>query len=121
MMLFDHKLNVQMLRAKKTDDIHFEGISREIVVGTSGSSGEIREINEKIRSLLLEQSDYIGIYLSAQATPIIKNGDMVYASYLKRGKGTVITLPPFDFVSTYHDGELFRLTLLSWALEQKSN
>ncbi|MEI6206171.1 MAG: hypothetical protein WCP20_05275 [Desulfuromonadales bacterium] len=116
MSLYDRKLNVHMLRAKKTDDIHVEGISQEIVASASGTFGDIREINEKIRTLLLEQSDYIGIYLSVAATPIIKNGDKVYASYVESGKGKVITLPPFDFVKTSHDGELFRLTLLSWAL-----
>jgi hypothetical protein len=119
MTLFDRKLNILILRAKKTDEIHVEGISQEIVSGESGTFGEVSEINEKIRSLLLEQSDYIGIYLSVDATPIIKKGNKVYASYLELGKGKIITLPPFDFVSTYHDGELFRLTLLSWALDNR--
>lgn len=117
--LFDHKLTVFMLRAKKTDDIHVKNVSLEIPVGTPGNVGEIREINEKVRSLLLEQSDYIGIYPLAEASPIVQSGNKVYASFLKFGKGTVITLPPFDFQNAYHDGELFRLTLLSWALKKK--
>ena len=65
----------------------------------------------------MQQNDYVGIYLTVQGNPIVRSGGRVYASYVASGKGKIITLAPFDFQDSYHDGELFRLLLLAWALE----
>ena len=117
MTLEGHRLNVCTERARRTDELHVEPLTRELSFGAEQRPGEIERINDQIGSLLLEQSDFIGIYLSVQGTPIVRSGAKVYASYISVGQGKIITLAPFDFQDSYHDGELLRLLLLSWALE----
>lgn len=119
MELDGSKLNVKMLKAVKTDALHVETLFNEIHFDKKEQIGNIREINDKVRSLLIEQTDYIGIYISADGVPIIKANNYVYASYIKSGKGLILTLAPFDFKNVYFDGELFRLTLLNWALDNR--
>jgi hypothetical protein len=117
--LYDKGVSVQVLRAKKTDDLHLENLRHELLFRGGEKPGELDEINARVRSLLLEQNDYIGVYLAADGVPLIRDGKKIYASYLKVGKGMVITMAPFDFKSAYHDGEIFRLALLNWALENR--
>jgi hypothetical protein len=120
MNLEGHRLNVFTERARRTDDLHMEPLSKEISFGKGENPGEIAPINDQVRSLLLQQTDYVGIYINIQGTPIISSGGRVYASYLPVGKGKIITLTPFDYQNSYYDGELFRILLLSWALEGKN-
>jgi len=115
------KLNVKMLKAKKTDPLHVETLFHEMHFNKMEKRGDIEVINDKIGSLLIEQTDYIGIYISVDGVPIIKSNDSVYASYIKSGKGIILTLAPFDFKNAYFDGELFRFTLLTWALDNRNN
>ena len=119
MKLDGHKLNVKMLKAKKTDALHVETLFHEIHFDKMEKNGDIKEIDDKIRSLLIEQTDYIGIYISVDGFPIIKSNNSVYASYIKSGEGIILTLAPFDFKNAYFDGEFFRLTLLAWALDSR--
>src|ERR1039457_6429527 len=116
MTLDGYGLNVLTLRGRRIDDLHVEPLSRELSFAKGEKPGEIEQINARIRSLLLEQNDYIGIYLSVKGTPIVRSGGQVFASFVASGRGKIITLAPFDFEDSYHDGELFRLLLLSWAL-----
>lgn len=116
MTIFGNKLNVLALTAKRIDEFNVEKLAIEIIPDKNQS---IKEINEHVNELLFEQTDYIGIYITADGNPIIKSGDAVYASYIKYGKGKVITLAPFDFRHVYYDGEIFRLDLLSWALNDR--
>jgi len=120
MSLDGHRLNVFTERARRTDDLHVEPLSKEILFGKGEKPGEIASINEQVGSLLLQQTDYIGIYMNIQGTPIISSGGRVYASYIPVGKGKIITLAPFDYQDSYRDGELFRMLLLSWALGGKN-
>jgi hypothetical protein len=115
-----HKLNVKMLRAKKTDALHVETLYHEIHSDNVHKIGDLQEINDKIASLLIEQTDYIGIYISVDGFPIIESKNSVYASYINSGKGLILTLAPFEFKNAYFDGELFRLTLLTWALDNRN-
>ena len=117
MNLEGHRLSVVTERARRTDELHVEPLVREFDFGKGGKPGEIERINRKVGSLTLVQSDYVGIYLSVQGTPIVSSGGQLFASYVPAGQGKIITLAPFDFEDSYHDGELFRLLLLSWALE----
>ena len=91
-----------------------------MVVLPDKETAGIKEINQNVHSLLLEQSDYIGIYFSIGGIPLIQSGDIMYASYVKYGKGKIITLAPFDFKHTHYDGEILRLDLLSWALNDRT-
>jgi hypothetical protein len=119
MKLYDKGLSVQVLRAKKTDDLHLENLSHALVFGEGDKPGEVNEVNDKVHSLLLEQSDYIGLYLNVNGVPLVKDHGKLYASYMKVGKGMIITTAPFDFKNAYHDGEIFRLALLEWALNNR--
>jgi hypothetical protein len=119
MTLEGHRLNVITLRARRSDQLHVEPLTRELNFGQGEKPGEIGEINSQVRSLLLQQKDYIGIYLSVQGTPIVSSKGQVFASFVASGRGKIITLAPFDFLDSYHDGELFRILLLTWALEGK--
>jgi len=121
MKLDDQKLNVKMLKAVKTDPLHVETLFHEIHLGKNEQIGDIKEINDKIGALMIEQTDYIGIYISVDGIPIIKSNNSVYASYIKFGLGTILTIAPFEFKNAYFDGELFRLTLLAWALDNRNN
>jgi hypothetical protein len=121
MELDGRKLNLKMLKAKKTDALHVDTLYHEILFDKMEQRGDIKEVSDKIGSLLIEQTDYIGIYISVDGVPIIKSNNSVYASYVKSGKGTILTLAPFDFKNAYYDGELFRLTLLNWALDNIRN
>lgn len=118
MTLLGHGLTVRTLRARRIDELHLEPLTRELSFQPGRMPGEIEAVNGKVRSLLLEQSDYVGIYLNVAGTPIIRDADGVWAGFAEVGKGKVLTLAPFDFQSSYHDGELFRLLLLSWAMEK---
>jgi hypothetical protein len=119
MKLYKKGVSVQVLRAEKTDDLHLENLRHELEFMEGEKPGEVDEVNAKVRSLLLEQSDYIGVYLAVDGVPLIKNKKKLYASYLRVGKGMIITTAPFDFKSSYHDGEIFRLALLNWALDNR--
>lgn len=119
MTLFDTGVGVQMLRAQRSDDFHVKPLRRELVFNKKDKPGQVVEINKKIRSLLLEQNDYVGVYLTVDGVPLVTFEDTVYARYIRVGKGLVITTAPFDFTNAYYDGELFRLALLFWALENR--
>ena len=116
MTLYGNKLNVQTLTAKRIDDFNVEKLKLEITPEKIQSAGEI---TDHVNRLLIEQPDYVGIYITADGNPVIKSGDTVYASYVKYGKGKIITLAPFDFKNVHYDGEIFRLDLLSWALNDR--
>lgn len=118
MTLLGHGLTVRTLRARRIDELHLEPLARELSFAPGQKPGEIETVNAKVRSLLLEQSDYVGIYLNLAGTPIVRDADGVWAAFAEVGKGKVLTLAPFDFHSSYHDGELFRLLLATWALEK---
>jgi len=119
MTLFGHGLNVLPMKAKITEAFSVETLSYEIRYRPPAKAGAVEPVNRAVRSLLLEQTDYLCLYVTVAGTPIIRDGNRVLASYADVGKGKVITLAPFDFRNTYFDGELFRLTLLSWALGNK--
>lgn len=116
MTLSGNKLSVQTLTAKRIDDFNVEKLKLEISPDKIQSA---REITDHVNRLLLEQPDYVGIYITVDGNPVIKSGDTVYASYVKYGKGKIITLAPFDFKNVHFDGEIFRLDLLSWALNDR--
>jgi hypothetical protein len=116
MTLLGNKLNVFTLTARKIDEFNVEKLSLEV---TPDKSEEIGKINRDVNRLLLEQPDYIGIYFTVEGNPTIKSGDVVYASYKVYGKGKIITLVPFNFKNVQYDGEIFRLDLLSWALNDR--
>ncbi len=113
MTLFGKKLNVRTFKAKKIDEFNTEKLVMEI---TPEKIQDMNGLKTDIKKLLLEQTDYVGIYVTADGNPIVKSGDIVYASYVNHGKGDILTLVPFDFKNVRYDGEIFRLDLLSWAL-----
>jgi hypothetical protein len=113
MTILGNKLNVQTFTAKKIDEFNMEKLSIEV---TPEKIQDMDGLDKDVKKLLLEQSDYIGIYITVDGPPIIKSGNTVYASYVDYGSGKIITLAPFDFRNVHYDGEIFRLDLLSWAL-----
>ena len=113
MTILGNKLNVWTLTAGKIDEFNTERLSVEI---TPEQIQDIDGMDMDVKRLLLEQTDYIGIYVTVDGTPIIKSAGTVYASYVNYGKGKIIVLAPFDFRNVHYDGEIFRLDLLSWAL-----
>lgn len=113
MTILGNRLNVQIFTAKKIDEFNTEKLSIEV---TPESIQDMDGLDRDLKKLLLEQTDYIGIYISVDGTPIIKSGNTVFASYVNYGKGKILTLAPFDFRNVHYDGEIFRLDLLSWAL-----
>ena len=116
MKFFDAGLNVSILKAQKTDAFHTEKVTKELNFPAGHEGGELKDMNESIRRILLEQTDYIGIYLAIDGKSILKDSEATYASYLEYGKGKVVTLAPFEFRNVHYDGELFRLLLQSWAM-----
>jgi hypothetical protein len=119
MSLFGRGLNVFPMRAKITDAFTVEKLSHEIRYHGSAKAGSVEPINAVVRSLLLEQTDYLCLYVTVDGIPVIRDGNRILASYVDVGRGKVLTLAPFDFRNAYYDGELFRLTLLTWALGDK--
>jgi hypothetical protein len=117
MTLFGHKINVHMYKANRIDEFNTERFVKEVIPDKAGSE---KNVGDQVDKMLLEQTDFIGIYLTIEGDPIIKSGSSVYASSIDYGKGKVITLAPFDFRNAHYDGELFRLDLLSWALQERS-
>ncbi len=117
--LFGHPMRSHVLRAKRIDEFNMEKVQKEIRPDGVGIPTTAAQDDMTIRRLLLEQTDYVGIYLSVDGTPILRDASGVYASYINHGKGKVITLAPLDFRNSYYDGELFRLSLLLWALDER--
>jgi len=111
--LFGNKINITTFTAKKIDEFNIEKLLIEIVPERNSFNDEILKDTEK---LLLEQNDYVGIYITVDGTPIVKSGDNIFSSYVNHGKGKIITIAPFDFKNVYYDGEIFRINLLSWAM-----
>jgi hypothetical protein len=118
MTLFGNSLNVHTMTAERIDEFNIKKLSMAVIPDKEAAG--TKEIHQDVHSLLLEQSDYIGIYFSIDGVPLIQSGDTVYASYAKYGKGKIITLTPFDFKHTHYDGEILRLDLLSWALNDRT-
>jgi hypothetical protein len=108
-----NKLSVRTFTAKKIDEFNTEKLSIEV---TPESIRDMNGMDRDVKKLLLEQTDYIGIYITVDGSPIIKSGNTVFASYVNYGQGKILTLAPFDFRNVHYDGEIFRLDLLSWAL-----
>ncbi len=113
MTILGNKLNVRTFTAKKIDEFNTEKLSIEV---TPENVRDMGGLDRDVKKLLLEQTDYTGIYITVDGTPIIKSGNTVFASYVNYGKGKILTLAPFDFRNVHYDGEIFRLDLLSWAL-----
>lgn len=118
MTLFGNNLRVHTLTARRIDEFNVEKLSLKIVPDKNIPG--IRQINQSVNALLLEQPDYIGIYFSIDGVPFLQSGDKVYGSYVKYGKGKIITIAPFDFKHAHYDGEILRLDLLSWALNDRT-
>jgi hypothetical protein len=118
MTILGHKVNVRVETARRIDEFNTERLSM-VISPEENIIGHVETLDKQIRSLLLEQTDYIGIYVTIQGEPIVKSGDATYASYVNYGKGKIITLAPFDFKNVQYDGELLRLDLLLWALNDR--
>jgi len=120
MTLFGNKIQVQTFLAKRIDEFNTEKLLFEVTPEKNLTQQKVEGINKHVNKLLIEQTDYVGIYITIEGNPIIKSGDTVYASFANYGKGKIITLAPFDFKDVHYDGEIFRFDLLSWALNDRT-
>lgn len=111
MTLFGNKMKVQVFQANRIDEFNTERFVKEVIPDKHAGTVQVGK-------MLIEQTDFIGIYLTLEGEPIIKSGNTVYASAVNHGKGKIITLAPFDFKNVHYDGEIFRFDLLSWALSR---
>lgn len=111
--LFGNKINVIPFIAKKIDEFNTEKLLIEI---TPEKDYLLDDMRNDINKLLLEQNDYVGLYITVVGNPLIKSEENIFASYVEHGKGKIITIAPFDFKNVYYDGEIFRIHLLSWAM-----
>ncbi len=118
MTIFGNKVQVRTSYAKKIDEFNTEKLSM-LISPEQNIMKRIMLLDRQIDKLLLEQTDYVGIYITLDGEPLIKSGDSVYASYINYGKGKIITIVPFDFKNVHYDGELLRLNLLLWALNDR--
>ncbi len=118
MTIFGNKVYVRTSKARRIDEFNTEKLS-VVVSPEENILKHVKSLDFGINRLLLEQTDYIGMYITIDGEPIVKSGDAVYASYINYGKGKIITLAPFDFKNVYYDGELLRLNLLLWALNDR--
>jgi hypothetical protein len=118
MTLFGHKLHVSTSMAKRIDEFNTEKLSM-IISPDENLIKHVEVLDKQINNLLLEQTDYVGIYITLDGEPIVKSGDKIYASYINYGKGKIITLVPFGFKNVHYDGEMLRLDLLLWSLNDR--
>jgi len=116
--LLGHKLRIFSSTAKRIDEFNTEKLNM-VISPEENLIRHIAVLDNQIKSLLIEQTDYIGIYITLDGEPIIKAGDKIYASYINYGKGKIITLAPFDFKNVHYDGEMLRLDLLLWSLNDR--
>lgn len=118
MTILGHKVQVRTSYAKRIDEFNTEKLSM-VIAPEQNIIKRMKMLDRQIDNLLVEQTDYIGIYITLEGEPLIKSGDSVYASYINYGKGKIITLAPFDFKNVHYDGELLRLDLLLWTLNDR--
>ncbi|NWF98256.1 MAG: hypothetical protein HXY52_04885 [Nitrospirae bacterium] len=118
MTIFGNKVHVRTSYAKRIDEFNTEKLSM-VISPEQNIIKRIMLLDRQIDKLLLEQTDYVGIYITLDGEPLIKSGDSVYASYINYGKGKIITIVPFDFKNVHYDGELLRLNLILWALNDR--
>ena len=115
MKLFGNAIRVNSFKARKIDEFHTDMFVSEVIPEETTDS-QAAGITRDVKKLLLEQSDYVGIYFTIEGSPLIQAGGTVYASSAEYGKGKVITLAPFDFRNARYDGEMLRFDMMSWIM-----
>lgn len=110
----DRPVYSYVFRSKNLDFINYVPSSKTFVIDRK------RSVFKDIGRLKIDLNNYMENYIVVAGKPLILDRDgKTLVSEIEYGKGSIVTLLPFEFSDVYYDGERLRWELLFYLYDKK--